>query len=157
MYFRSIASVVGLFSTLVVIAPAQAGCHYAGCYSHSHVTYNQYQPSPYLNFGSEVPYYAPVHHSSHRLMRKVKTTRTLYQPVTQIVPVQSWKYVTTYQPVAKKVVRHGWGGSHSTVVYPSTLYPSPTYPALTPAAINPTYPAPHAHAPLYPAQMIYGY
>lgn len=149
MNFRSTLGALALLSPLAILAsaPAQAGCYYAGC--HSHVSYNEYLPTPYLNVAPHVEYYAPRHRVSHRMMKRVKTTRTIYQPVTRAVPVQTWRYVTTYQPVSRTVVRHGWGHSeHMSAVYPPAAYP----PAVYPPAYAPAY-----AQPLYPAQMIYGY
>lgn len=160
MNFGIISAALGLsvFPLFTAVAPAYAGCNFAGCYSHSHVVYNQYPLSPYLNIASHIPYAVPANYGPRVLTKRVKTTRTLYRPVTQIVPIQSWAYQTTYQPVAKTVVRHGRGASQRIMVYPPAVYPAPYgAPGLAPAAFAPHYPAQIPTTPLYPAQMIYGY
>ena len=157
MYLRLTISLLGLLSTLTVANTAQARCYQAGCYSNSYVSYNPYMPSRYLNIAPAVPAYQAAHHGSLRMITGVKTIGTLYQPVTQIVPMQPWRHLTNYQPVAQTVVRHGWGGSHTTIIYAPARYLAsyPTfYPGLVRSNFAPAFPVPVVQYPIYPAHMV---
>lgn len=113
MSFRLSLSAAALVSTAAALAsaaPAQAGCFYAGCYVKSYAHYNQ--PTAWTS--------APVVHVRHHRIvhRPVVQVKTHWAPVTRVVPVTTYRTVTTWQPITSRIVYH----AHPVGVRPMRSY-----------------------------------